>query len=95
MLFVFNLSAFSSRLSFSLNLPQVKAGEVLLVCGPSGCGKSTLGRLLLGLYTPTKGEILLDGTPLSKLDCAWVRSQIGVVEQEAALWSASVRDNIR
>jgi ATP-binding cassette subfamily B protein len=73
----------------------VQAGEVVLVCGASGSGKSTLARLLLGLYQPTAGTVRLDGVPLRDLDPAWVRDQIGVVEQDATLWSASVRDNIR
>jgi ABC-type uncharacterized transport system ATPase subunit len=48
----------------------------LLQVGPSGSGKSTLASLLLRLYAPTHGEILVDGTPLEQLDTHWLRTQV-------------------
>jgi ABC-type microcin C transport system duplicated ATPase subunit YejF len=55
---------------------------------------STLAALLLGLYEPTSGEILVDGRPLSSLDGRWWRAQLGVVMQDPGLLRGSVRDII-
>lgn len=44
--------------------------------GPSGSGKSTLAALLLRLYEPTEGHVLLDGIPLDQLDPCWLRGQV-------------------
>jgi ATP-binding cassette subfamily B protein len=73
----------------------VKPGEVVALSGPSGCGKSTVGRLLLQMYLPTKGRILVDGLPATAYDPSWLRDQIGVVEQDARLFSGSIADNIK
>jgi ABC-type bacteriocin/lantibiotic exporter with double-glycine peptidase domain len=62
--------------------------------GRTGSGKSTLGKLLLGLYPPTSGEILYDGIPLQELNYRTLRSQVGVVLQESRLFSGSIRENI-
>lgn len=61
---------------------SIQAGETLGIVGTSGSGKSTLARLLLRLYTPEKGTILLDGTPLSSMNIHSLRRQIGIVLQE-------------
>ena len=73
---------------------RVAAGSFLAVVGPSGSGKSTLGRLLLGLYSPTSGRILLDGLVLETLNLRSVRSQVGVVTQRAALFGDTIRQNL-
>lgn len=57
-------------------------------------GKSTLVNLLLGLYEPTDGEILVDGFPLTKLDINWLRDKIGFVGQEPHLLHMDVKSNI-
>jgi ABC-type bacteriocin/lantibiotic exporter with double-glycine peptidase domain len=62
--------------------------------GKTGSGKSTLGKLLIGLITPTRGEILFDGIALQKLNYQEVRRQFGVVLQDAFIFSGSVRENI-
>jgi ABC-type bacteriocin/lantibiotic exporter with double-glycine peptidase domain len=67
--------------------------KVALV-GKTGSGKSTLGKLLIGLMTPTEGDILFDGIPLQTLNYQEVRRQFGVVLQEAFIFSGSVRENI-
>jgi ABC-type bacteriocin/lantibiotic exporter with double-glycine peptidase domain len=72
----------------------VEPGEKVALVGRTGSGKSTLAMLLLGLYTPTSGEILYDGVPLAQLDYQALRGQFGVVMQEAFLFSGSLRDNI-
>ncbi|HEX5533569.1 MAG TPA: peptidase domain-containing ABC transporter [Actinomycetales bacterium] len=72
----------------------VEPGQRIAIVGPSGSGKSTLGKLLLGLYLPTQGEIRYDGIPLADFDLQHLRRQFGVVLQESALFSGSVLSNI-
>ncbi|MBV9709129.1 MAG: peptidase domain-containing ABC transporter [Chloroflexi bacterium] len=72
----------------------IRPGQKVAIVGRTGSGKSTLGSLLLGLYAPTKGEIYYDGNPLHKLNYQAVRSQFGVVMQEANIFSGSIRENI-
>jgi ATP-binding cassette subfamily B protein len=74
---------------------SIRPGEVVALVGPSGAGKSTIAALLLRLYDPTAGRILLDGRDLKSLSPEWLRRQIGVVAQEPLLFSSSVAENIR
>ncbi len=74
---------------------QVKAGETVALVGPSGAGKSTVFRMLLRFYDPNAGAILLDGVDARSVTPQDWRSQFGYVPQEAALFSGSVRDNVR
>jgi ATP-binding cassette subfamily B protein len=73
---------------------SIEAGQKVALVGRTGSGKSTLGKLLLGLYLPTKGQILYDNFPLSNLDFQEVRRQFGVVMQDTKLFSGSIRHNI-
>ncbi len=73
----------------------IEAGEKVALVGSSGAGKSTLTSLLLGLYTPTSGEIRIDGVPQSQLDMRWLRQQTALVMQESILLSGTLEDNIR
>jgi ABC-type bacteriocin/lantibiotic exporter with double-glycine peptidase domain len=73
---------------------DVAPGQVLAIVGRSGSGKSTLGRLLLGLYPPSEGRVLLDGIDLATLYPRGVRSQIGVVTQDPYIFGLSIRDNL-
>lgn len=73
---------------------NVAAGQVTAVVGSSGSGKSTLALLLLALYKPNTGRVLLDGVPVGELDPRWLRSHVGLVPQDPALFSGSVKDNI-
>jgi ABC-type bacteriocin/lantibiotic exporter with double-glycine peptidase domain len=68
----------------------VRAGEKIALVGPSGSGKSTVARLLLGLYAPESGRILVDGHDLRDLDLDTVRRQMGAVLQETALFDGTV-----
>nr|MBP6508487.1 ATP-binding cassette domain-containing protein [Opitutaceae bacterium] len=77
-----------------LNL-SIKPGEHIAFVGPSGSGKSTLANLLLGLYAPSSGRILIDGVPQSEWNMRWIRRQLAVVMQDSILLSGSVYDNIR
>jgi ATP-binding cassette subfamily B multidrug efflux pump len=71
-----------------------RAGETVAIVGPTGSGKSTLIALLARLYDPTKGEVLLDGIPLTRLDPAELRTRIGMVPQDPFLFSDTVGGNI-
>ncbi len=73
---------------------NIKPGQKVAIVGRTGAGKSTLGNLLLGLYTPTTGNIFYDDIPLRKLNYQSVRAQFGVVMQDASIFSGSIRENI-
>lgn len=73
---------------------DIAAGTTTAVVGPSGSGKSTLIRLLLRLYEPQGGRILLDGHPISNLPLRELRSQIALVPQDTPLLHASIASNI-
>ncbi|MGO1002321.1 peptidase domain-containing ABC transporter [Lysobacter sp. CA196] len=73
---------------------SIEPGESIGIVGPSGSGKSTLAYLLQKLYAPDAGEILVDGIPLQRLSAKYLRSQIGVVQQDSYLFNRSVRHNI-
>jgi ATP-binding cassette, subfamily B, bacterial HlyB/CyaB len=73
---------------------SIRPGEVIGIVGPSGSGKSTLTKLIQRLYMPAEGQVLLDGSDLSQVDPAWLRSHIGVVLQENILFNRTIHDNI-
>ncbi|HKI00422.1 MAG TPA: peptidase domain-containing ABC transporter [Thermoanaerobaculia bacterium] len=73
---------------------EIPPGRFVALVGRSGAGKSTLASLLVGLYSPTEGRILFDGTDLAELDLRSVRRQVGVVPQHPYLFGTSIRANI-
>jgi ATP-binding cassette subfamily B protein/subfamily B ATP-binding cassette protein MsbA len=73
---------------------SVQAGERVALVGPSGAGKSTLLKLLMRFYDVTAGSVLIDGRDVRDLPLAYLRSQIGFVQQEPFLFNGTVRDNI-
>lgn len=73
---------------------QVKAGQQVALVGPSGGGKSSLVSLLLRLYDPVEGSILIDGHDLREYKVDSLRQQISIVLQESVLFAVSVKDNI-
>jgi ATP-binding cassette subfamily B protein len=73
---------------------QVKAGQQVALVGPSGGGKSSLASLLLRLYDPVEGSILIDGHDLREYKVDSLRQQISIVLQESVLFAVSVKDNI-
>ncbi|XP_059662528.1 ABC transporter B family member 15-like [Cornus florida] len=76
---------------FNLRVP---AGETVGLVGGSGSGKSTIVSLLQRFYDPTEGEIVLDGYKINKLHLKWLRSQMGLVNQEPVLFATSIKENI-
>jgi ATP-binding cassette, subfamily C, bacterial len=73
---------------------SIPAGKFTAITGPSGAGKTTIADLLLGLYSPDSGSILIDGVPLAGIDVAAWRGTIGYVPQEMLLFHDSIRRNV-
>uniref|UniRef100_A0A8C3JX11 Bile salt export pump n=1 Tax=Calidris pygmaea TaxID=425635 RepID=A0A8C3JX11_9CHAR len=73
----------------------IKAGETTAFVGASGAGKSTTIQLIQRFYDPTDGMITLDGHDIRSLNIQWLRSQIGIVEQEPVLFATTIAENIR
>ena len=72
----------------------IAAGEKVALLGRVGSGKSTIGRLVMGLYPPGEGLVMVDRTEVRQYDAAALRAQIGCVLQDTSLLSGSVRENI-
>ena len=72
----------------------IKAGERVAIVGPSGAGKSTIFHLLLRFYDPVNGAVRVGGIDLRDLSLADLRGHIGLVPQDSALFSATLRENI-
>lgn len=73
---------------------RIGAGERVGIIGRVGCGKSTMSRLMIGVYEPTDGAVMIDGTDLRQIDPADMRRNTGCVPQDVYLFFGSVRDNI-
>jgi len=73
---------------------QIKSGEKIGIIGKSGSGKSTLAKLLLNLYQPNQGNVLVEGLDIRQFDPVMIRSQMGYVSQEIVLFYGTMRDNI-
>jgi len=78
-----------SEVSFS-----IKPGEKVAFIGRIGSGKSTIEKLILGLYEPEDGAILLDGTDIRQVDPVDLRRSVGYAPQDVVLFFGSIRDNI-
>jgi ABC-type multidrug transport system fused ATPase/permease subunit len=73
---------------------DVPAGQTIALVGATGAGKSTMAKLAARFYDPTRGRVLVDGHDLREVSSHSLRSQMGIVPQEAFLFSGSVRENI-
>ncbi|WP_334130276.1 type I secretion system permease/ATPase [Sneathiella sp.] len=73
---------------------KIRAGEKVGIIGPVGSGKTTISRLLINLYEPDEGAILIDGTDIRQIDPSDIRRSIGSVMQDITLFKATVRQNI-
>lgn len=72
----------------------IEQGESVAIVGASGCGKTTLVKLLLGLLSPTEGEIRVGGLPLRRIGLDRYRNMVGAVMQDDQLFAGSISDNI-
>jgi len=73
---------------------RIDAGESVAIVGPSGCGKTTLVKLILGIYRPQSGEILVQGRPLRPAELPAWRERVGAVMQDEPLFAGTLADNI-
>ncbi|WP_411711064.1 ABC transporter ATP-binding protein [Marinobacter sp. R17] len=73
---------------------DVAPGEKVAIVGASGGGKSTLVQVILGMYTPTQGEILIDGVPVRRIGLECLREHVATVLQHPALFNDTVRQNL-
>jgi len=91
----FNYPSRPSQQALNGLIGEVRPGHTVAVVGPSGAGKSTLFSLLMRFYAPQQGDVLLDGVPIAQMDLHDLRQRIGVVPQDAVVFSGSVLENIR
>ena len=71
-----------------------KSGQTIAFVGPSGSGKSTILKLLCGLYLPSTGKITINDHPTTDINLTALKHQIGIVSQDAQLFSGTIRDNL-
>ncbi|MEH2308226.1 peptidase domain-containing ABC transporter [Nostoc sp.] len=73
---------------------EVKPGQMVALVGRSGSGKTTISKLVLGLYPPTDGKVLIDGQDISSISLRSLRQEVGVVDQDTFLFGGTIRENI-
>ncbi len=73
---------------------EAKKGETIAFVGPSGAGKSTLVKLLVGLYQPQEGEILVNNVNSNNIDMSQLRNQISFVTQDTQLFAGTIKENL-
>ncbi len=73
---------------------RIEPGERVGILGPIGSGKTTISKLLISLYAPSDGAVLIDGTDVRQIDPADIRRAVGVIMQDVILFHGTVRENI-
>lgn len=73
---------------------SIQGGSFIALTGPSGCGKTTIINLILRLYRPLSGQIIIDGKDINSIKAESLYSQIGCVLQEPYLWNDTIANNI-
>jgi ATP-binding cassette, subfamily C, bacterial LapB len=73
---------------------KIKAGEHIALLGRMGSGKTTIHKLMLGLYQPSEGSILIDGVDIRQIDTAELRRCVGYVQQDTQLFYGTMRENL-
>lgn len=73
---------------------KIRAGEHVAILGKNGSGKSTLEKLVMGLYQPSQGSVLIDGIDMRQLDITQLRRNVGYVPQDVSLFQGSLKHNI-
>lgn len=73
---------------------KIDAGESVAIVGPSGCGKTTLMNVLLGILSPTEGDVLIGGVSIKQVGVDTLRRMVGTVLQDDVLFTGSIADNI-
>jgi ATP-binding cassette subfamily C protein len=73
---------------------DIPAGSIVALVGPTGAGKTSLIDCVLGLMTPSRGDVLIDGLPLGSIGIGEWRRSIGYLGQEPVLFAGSIRDNV-
>ena len=89
----FSYSEFEPEVLSGIDL-DIEPGEFVAISAASGAGKSTLLRLVVGLYRPTAGQVLIDGLDIGKAGIRPVRKHVGVVMQDDTLLAGTIEDNI-
>ncbi|MGM3308777.1 ABC transporter transmembrane domain-containing protein [Anabaena sp. WFMT] len=73
---------------------EIKPGQMVALVGRSGSGKTTISKLVLGLYPPTDGKVLIDGQDITSISLRSLRQHVGVVDQDTFLFGGTIRENI-
>ncbi|AMQ71643.1 MULTISPECIES: peptidase domain-containing ABC transporter [Bacillus] len=89
----FAYSKYSENVINNVSL-NIKKGQKVALVGQSGAGKTTIANMIIGLFSPTDGEIYYDGISINELDLGHLRRQIGTVPQNVMLFNRSIYDNI-
>ena len=74
---------------------RIGAGETVAIVGPTGAGKTTLLSLIMRLYEPVSGRVLVDGKDIAELDYHWLEPNLGIAVQDSHIFADTIRENIR
>ena len=91
----FNYPSRPTQMALNGLTGEVHAGQTVAIVGPSGAGKTTVFSLLMRFHAPQHGDVLLDGVAVDQMALNDLRQRIGVVPQEAVVFSGTVMENIR